>query len=41
MSLLDDAPRRAELGRRAAEKQTPSGQERLFYELLEDEASLV
>lgn len=36
MSLLDDAPRRAELSRRAAEKKTPSGQERLFYELLED-----
>lgn len=35
-ALLDDAPRRAELGRRAAEKKTPSGQERLFYELLED-----
>lgn len=35
-ALLDDAPRRAELGRRAAEKRTPSGQERLFYELLED-----
>lgn len=40
-SLLDDAPRRAELGRRAAEKETPSGQERLFYELLEDQAAVV
>lgn len=36
MALLDDETRRAELGRRAAEKKTPSGQERLFYELLED-----
>lgn len=40
-SLLSDASRRAELGRRAAEKETPSGQERLFYELLESEAAVV
>lgn len=35
--LLDDAALRAELGRRAAERRTPSGQERLFDKLLEGE----